>query len=300
MNIVFNVNPLGMEGLGVTVTSLVRNCTDTAQLTLNFLCSGLSDADKSNVRRLLEEDAYKGQTRFIDFDAQKEFGNLRSLHGDWTTYGRFLIPDRISADRVLYLDADLAINLDVLEIERTVDLDGHVMAAVTDATAKWMMDGEFLKRAVGMSDDTPYFNAGIIYFNLEACRANGAAAEWRDFAAKHRDHLISHDQTVLNAYANGNFLHLDLKYNVPWVAGGHVDKARADHAILHFLGAPKPWDLGGSLLHSGYRHWSAHATKFWLQVYGKLTLDKVERTWRIRRSIAKVVMRRFKGAKKAA
>lgn len=300
MNIVFNVNPLGMEGLGVTVTSLVRNCSDTAQLTLNFLCSNLSDSDKSNVRRLLDEDAYKGQVRFIDFDAQKEFGNLRSLHGDWTAYGRLLIPDLISADRVLYLDADLLINLDVLDLEKTVRLDGHVMAAVTDGTAKWMIDGKFLKRAVGMSDDTPYFNSGIIYFNLEACRAKGAASEWRDFAAEHRDHLISHDQTVLNAYVNGDFLHLDLKYNVPWVAGGHVEDVRANHAILHFLGAPKPWDLGGSVLHSGYRRWFSHSTKFWLRAYGKVTLGKLERTWRIRRSIAKVVMRRFKAVDRAA
>ncbi|RZL58062.1 MAG: glycosyltransferase family 8 protein [Variovorax sp.] len=295
MNIVFNVNPLGLEGLGVTVVSMVRNCSDSSRLMLNFLCSELSAADKSNIVRLLAECGFRGQTHFIDFDAQKEFGSLRPLHGDWTAYGRLLIPDVITADRVLYLDADLSVNLDVLDVEKTVDLDGHFLAAVAGSTLKWALDGEFLKKSAGMDDDMPYFNSGVVYFNVKACREHAAATAWRAFAAANRDGLVSHDQTVLNAYVKGDFVHLESRYNVPWIAGKDALEP-TENAIVHYIGAPKPWDLGGRLLHRGQAHWARHQSSFWNDAYSKLTLDKIRRTWKIRRSIAKVVLWRFKAA----
>ncbi|MGI4776890.1 MAG: glycosyltransferase family 8 protein [Janthinobacterium lividum] len=296
MNIVFNVNPLGLEGLGATVTSMVRNCTDSSRLVLNFLCSDLSGVDKSNIVKSLADAGFSGQTKFIDFDAEKEFGNLRSLHGDWTAYGRLLIPDVIAADRVLYLDADLSINLDVLELEKTVDLDGHFLAAVAGTTLKWALDGEFLKKSAGMDDDMPYFNSGVVYFNTQACRLDGAAAKWREFAALNRDGLVSHDQTVLNAYVKGDFVRLESRYNVPWVAGNDALEP-TDNAIVHFIGAPKPWDLSGRWLHRGHAHWTRHQSSFWNNAYGRLTIGKLFRTWKIRRSIIKVIMWKMKPAK---
>lgn len=294
VNVVFNINPLGMDGLGASLTSLVRNCSDCSRLVLNFLCAGLSREDKCNIENLLESERFTGSIRMIDFDAQKEFGHLRSLHGDWTTYGRLLMPDLISADRALYLDADLSINCDVLEIDDDLDFGGHLLAAVTRSNLHMQIDCEFLKRSAGLNDDTPYFNAGVIYFNLAECRKQQAGRAWRAFADAHKDDLISHDQSILNGHVKGNFIQLDVRFNLPWIAEDGEPGA-VDRAVVHFVGAPKPWDAGGAWLHRGFAHWARHDTAPWRQAYRSFTLEKLRRTWQIRRSMARVIKRRTFG-----
>ena len=60
MNIVFTVNPIGLEGLGATLNSLVRNCSNSEELKLWFLCSDFRRIDRHNIERLLKNEQYKG------------------------------------------------------------------------------------------------------------------------------------------------------------------------------------------------------------------------------------------------
>src|SRR6056297_2111461 len=156
MDIVFNVNPLGLEGLAASLTSLVRNCSQTEKTTLWFLCSGLAVSDKDNISLLLDGEDFKGAVEFIDFDAQSIFGHLRSLHGDWTSYGRLLIPDIVKSDSALYLDADLVIELDVLRL-RNFNFDGHILGAVHGSEVKHTLDTTFLTQRLNIPEDTAYF-----------------------------------------------------------------------------------------------------------------------------------------------
>ena len=285
MDLVFNINRLGMLGLGATLVSLVRSCSDTASLKLNFLCSYLSRQDKANIDRLLADEGFDGQVVFIDFDARREFGHLRPLHGDWTAYGRLLIPDRIDADRALYLDADLVIELDLLALQRDVPLQGQVLAAVTDCTLEWTIDQDFLKQRIGLPKDMAYFNSGVVLFNLDECRRRNAATSWRELAQKYPDELVSHDQTVLNAYARGEFVQLPLRFNDQWPPSRRSGPSGHSDVIIHFCGSPKPWDLGGRWLHPGHDRWSRYDTPFWQAAYGGMGRDKLARFWRIRRSV---------------
>ena len=111
MDIVFTVNPLGLEGLGATLSSLIRNCSNSGGLKLWFLCSSFRRIDRFNIERLLQNEHYKGAIEYINFDAESIFGHLKSLHGDWTTYGRLLIANYIKSDYALYLDADIIVEL---------------------------------------------------------------------------------------------------------------------------------------------------------------------------------------------
>ncbi|MGJ7490573.1 glycosyltransferase family 8 protein [Variovorax sp. ZT4R33] len=292
MDVVFNISPLGMEGLGVTLVSLVRNCSQPEKLHLHFLSSGLGPRDKDNVRRLLAGESFGGEISFIDFDAQKEFGELRPLHGDWTAYGRLLIPERIQAPRALYLDSDLAVRLDVLALEKEVAFNGEFMAAVFGCTVEWTIDQRFLKEHAGLQPDTPYFNSGVVFFDLDECRRRNAAQTWRNFARQHRDSLTSHDQTVLNAYANGRFVQLPARYNTEWPPA-YQQPGEIENAIIHFSGSPKPWDLTGPWLHRGHSLWHSYRSAFWHQQYGRFNRPKWGRTWMIRHSIARVLKDRL-------
>lgn len=285
MNIVFNVNPLGLEGLAATLISLIRNCSNPQLLKLWFFCSEFDKNDKLNITELLADENFLGEVVYVDFDAKAVFGHLRPLYGDWTTYGRLLIPDYITDDTALYLDADLVILLDVLTLV-DFDFEERVLAAVYGCTVEWTLDKSFFIDKLNCPPAQGYFNAGIIFFNLKKWRDTFAEAKWKKLAEKYPAELISHDQTLLNAVCEGDFAYLTPNFNNGWLPGNKKPED-AENSILHFVGSPKPWDIFGKLLHSGYRTWKEYSNASWEKKYGIVSIQKIHRTWNIRKSIAR-------------
>jgi lipopolysaccharide biosynthesis glycosyltransferase len=291
MDIVFNINQLGLTGLGATLTSLIRHCSNNKELTLWFLCTDLLPKDKSNITLLLTHEKFEGDAQFVDFDAKKTFGHLRALHGDWTTYGRLLIPTLISKDSALYLDSDLVILADVLEL-KNFPFSGNLLAAVYGCTIEWAFDQSFFVQKLNWTLDKAYFNAGIVLFNLAKWRAEETDKKWRALTDKYPNDLISHDQTLLNALSEGQFAYLPLKFNTPWFP----DKDRPENSeavILHFVGSPKPWDVFGNFIHKGYKTWRTYNLPFWNSAYNKITLDQLRRSWKIKGSLFLNFKKRF-------
>ncbi|KGO93376.1 glycosyltransferase family 8 protein [Flavobacterium subsaxonicum] len=293
MDLVFNINQLGLEGLGATLTSLIRNCSDNRELTLWFLCNGLSDSDKKNIKALLNAENYLGKDNYIDFDADVEFGHLNSLHGDRTTYGRLLMPKFVNADLALYLDADLVIELDVLQL-KGFDFDGNLLAAVSGSTIKYSLDNPLFINKLNWDINTPYFNAGVLLFNLHKWRNENIDLQIKDIMKNYSDYLVSHDQTLLNALCGGVFSRLPKSFNVTWYPDAKKPAQETD-AIIHFVGSPKPWDFLAGNFHKGYNLWKSYNTPFWSKQYSSLTADKVSRFWNIRRSYLRLLKKKIKG-----
>lgn len=295
MNVVFNINHLGLEGLGATLVSLVQSCSNSKELKLWFLCSDLREKDKSNIAVLLKSVGLKGETKFVDYNARERYGHLRSLHGDWTTYGRLMIPDLVKSDVALYLDADLLITIDVLAL-KDFDFDNCVLAAVRGSEVSKTFDRTFLIDKLYWSPHCEYFNAGVLLLNLNKWRRENIHEKWQSIAKRYPNELLSHDQTLLNAICEGQFARLPKQFNVLW----HPVNAKPDchnETILHFVGAPKPWDLFGQYLHKGYTYWNAYNLKFWEEEYGKISFDKIKRAWEIRGSLYKNFKANIKLAK---
>ena len=289
MTIAFCINSTAMMGLGPTLSSLIRNCAESAALNIFFLCGELQENDQLNISNLLVREGFKGKFQFIDFNPQEIFGTFRSLHGDWTTYGRFLLPELLNASRVLYLDADLIIETDLLMLE-DFDFGGHALAAVSANRVKHALDRPFLNGKLQVPMDNSYFNAGVLYFDLDSWRLNDYKETCLSLARTYPDELISHDQTLLNAIFSDRFTRLDKRYNCAWYAHASRPKT-ADKMILHFLGSPKPWDPGASFIHNGYETWKKHLDPEWGKAYHHLN---IRRAWNIRRSYLRVIRKRFK------
>jgi len=282
MNIVFNVNTSGMEGLGATITSMLRNCSNDARLKIYVLCSRLSLTDKNNISELLSTENFSGEFVFIDYNADNVFSSLRGFNGDYTTYGKLLISRMVEEDVVLYLDSDLIVNLDVLELE-SFDFQGKAIAAVFGSKVKHVLDRSFLIEKQHWHEDIAYFNAGIILFNLSQWRQDYMDKKWEALTQAYPSDFISHDQTILNALSKGNFVRLPAKFNVAWKPGKELLKT--DDRIVHFVGSPKPWDIMGSELHLGHKLWSAYDSANWKRIYCGTSLRRIRRAWKIRRSI---------------
>ena len=273
-----------MEGLGATLTSLIRNCSQSKTLKLWFLCSELGENDKRNIQQLLKAEAFEGELKFIDFDAKKKFGHLTSLHGDWTTYGRLLIPDIIESDTAVYLDSDLIINIDILEFN-SIKID-KILSAVNGSEILYTLDGTFLIEKLNLAPDTLYFNAGVLIFNISSWKANNSKKRLEEIANQYSNELVSGDQTLLNALCAGDFTHLPKKFNSPWYPGSPQPQ-NMNKEVVHFVGSPKPWDFFGKIIHSGRDTWNAYTPPFWKSQYSGISALKISRTWKIRRSIFK-------------
>lgn len=292
MNIAFNINYLGLEGLGATLCSLIRNCSNPAELTLWFLCSNLEEKDKSNIRQLLANEHFEGKIQIVDFDAKGKFGYMRSLHGDLTPYGRLLITDYVDSDVAIYLDSDLIIKLDILTL-KNFELSEVLLAAANPNAVKFMLDNKFFIDKLNWNPETSYFNSGVLLLNLKKWRHDNIGEKWRQLSLKYPQDLISHDQTLLNAICEGEFAVLPNNFNNFWYPNHRETEVDNDNSILHFVGSPKPWDLFGEFLHYGYPVWKSYNTSFWKKHYSKISYEKLNRSWKIRRSLLKHLKNKY-------
>ena len=284
MNIVFCVNRLGLMGLGSTLTSLIRNCSDSGRIKLWFLCSELTDIDKTNIEYLLSNEFFRGTTEFIDLNIRINFGHLNPLHKDWTAYGRLVIPELITDTYALYLDADLIIELDILQLATVKP--NKILAAAHQGPVRLALDNYLFVNKLNWAPSTPYFNSGVLLFNIEQWTNQNTSISLKKISEVYSEHLISHDQTILNAICAGEFNHLPDEFNVSWPPNRKVP-THLSKCIIHFIGAPKPWDLLGESVHSGYDVWAGYNTNFWNSKNGKLNTQKLARAWHIRKSIAR-------------
>ncbi|AYQ31190.1 glycosyltransferase [Runella sp. SP2] len=292
MNIVFCINQLGLEGLGSTLISLLRNCSNSSEITFWFLCSEMTAEDKKNITTLLSIEKFNGQSNFIDFDAKKSFGHLRSLHGDWTTYGKLLIPQKINGETALYLDSDLIIKLDILTL-KNIKFNGELLGAVYGGHIEKALTHNFFIQKLNWHPETGNFNAGVLVFNIKTWKEMNIDFTWPSLALKYSNYFLDADQTLLNLLCKGNFLHLQSHFNSIWFPNAINPFTEEENAIFHLVGSPKPWDITGSLLNSGFKIWKKYDDDFWKSKYNKITINKLKRTWNIRKSIARHFVSKF-------
>ena len=292
MNIAFCINNVALAGLGVTVSSLLQNCSNTQALKLWFFCAGLSEQEKNKIKNLLTVESFYGEFSLIDFDPKAQFGTFTPLHGDWTAYGRLLIGDFIHAEKVLYLDADLVVELDVLQID-DFNFDGYVLAAVSGGGFKYALGNKFYINKIGIPPDLDYFNSGVLLLNLPLWQSKKVKEKCLEIAKKYHTQLPSHDQSLLNIYCAGNFGRLPPSFNCIWLPIKPKPKI-SNKMILHFIGSPKPWAPFGFLLHNGYKTWKEYSKPEWSMINSTFTLSHLKRTWNIRRSYFRLIINRIK------
>ena len=149
---------------------------------------------------------------------------------------RILIPQLFSedVDKVIYLDSDVIINLDIKELW-DVELDDKILAATpeveivksfSDLLSKYIINAGL----VAMED---YFNSGVLVINLKRLRQSEEliinGLKWRN------EHVQCEcfDQDVLNYLFSKDYVHLPEKF------GLFISKARVlnnvHYAIYHYI-----------------------------------------------------------------
>ena len=192
-----------------------------------------------------------GRIDFHAFPASRVAGLPESEHVSVAMWYRIFLPELLGdVDRILYLDCDAVAVDSVEELWRT-PLDGSHVAAVTNV---FMRHESGRAEALGL--ERPYFNSGVLLFNLAEMRRDGCTEALRERAMALSDPHGYPDQDALNLVLGGRRVALHPRWNCmnsvmefPWseeVFGEKaVAEARAEPGIRHFEGPGdnKPWHL---------------------------------------------------------
>ena len=237
--------------LGASLYSLLQHTK--AKLAIHVLHDGrVSPADSARLRQLAAE-----------FDQQLYFYPVPQKHEDLLTQGkkifsagleserytsvnmyRLLIPQVLPTDirRVIYLDADTIVNLDIASLWHE-NMAGYPLAAVPDLAVlehygqadNAKRTDSFLYEKCRATMDT-VFNTGVLLLNIESLRQRNLFLEGLQFLAAHQQDFKYYDNDILIAFFSQDYQHLPWHYNIRLEWSKAFDRSNIVPGIYHYLG----------------------------------------------------------------
>lgn len=242
LHIAFGVDSGYFRGMGVAITSIVKQNPDKA-FVFHVFAFTVSDDNRRRIAKLgsmfaLDVRIHKLSEHMLD--AFRQFPCF--AQNPLGMFIRLLIPDVLHGvtNRVLYLDADL-LCFGRLDAITEVDIDDVIAAVVHDeqsTTAKTQIAALDLAYP-------QYFNSGVMYINVDKWHDNNiqnvtlTALSSREF--------VFADQDALNIALNGQVKFIGDEWNcryhlVDYISRGDTHLALpAGTVFMHFTGPAKPW-----------------------------------------------------------
>lgn len=260
MNLLFTVNDAYVPWLSVLLTSLFANNPGT-HFDIYVLCLDLSDANRNILEKQLSAHGATLHVPKID----EAF--LPDLHKIARTFGKThnitfllrLLFERImpvSVNQFIYLDTDMIVAGAVNELADYKFDENIGVAVVRDV----FRSDDYRRLSFDWSREW-YFNAGMMYINLDYWRRYNVGKRCIDYLLAHPN-IPMPDQDALNVVLRGHVDYLHPRYNcltlfcardeelrkrvLPW----HLEQVReaaAAPAIVHYVFVNKPWYRGGKL-----------------------------------------------------
>ncbi|MBS7540188.1 glycosyltransferase family 8 protein [Ancylobacter lacus] len=249
-----------VELTGVMLLSLAAHGGEAVSA-VHVFGTGLTDRDRARLSACHPRPADL-HIHDVDQSIRDVLGRLVArTHVSPSAYVRLLIPHLLPqvGERMLYVDCDTLINAPLAPLVE-VEMGGHAVAAVRDARTS--AHGEWNRR-LGLPEDTPYLNSGVLLIDPAAWRAAGLSRHSLDIALNQGDRLRLMDQDALNLALAGRWQELPRTWNyyeTSYVSrrSGNVEGFAAAN-IIHFVGRSKP-------NHADCRHpataiWRAHRAR---------------------------------------
>jgi lipopolysaccharide biosynthesis glycosyltransferase len=201
-----------------------------------------SSSDRARLARTLDTTGRKYELTFLE-PKPDMFTNLPALHGNRSCYLRLLLPELVREDRLLYLDSDILIRCDLSPLFE-LDMKDSALGAIAGGTVEYSLDKE-LRLSLNQSLTDPAFNSGVLLFDCLAWRGQQLLKACVRFGLEYRNEIRVVDQTILNVLFAANCARLPEQYNTAITSRS---KHIPTEGVLHYVGSPKPWDLGASSL----------------------------------------------------
>ena len=171
-------------------------------------------------------------------------------------------------ERIVTINSDMLIVRPGLKRLESFDLGNKPLAAAYDMIFLMDFKGDALarqfqrsRRSLGLSLDTPYFNAGLMAIDRVAWRAKKLTERVTKALRDEPELYPFMEQDALNAALKGDFAPLSPRFNFMGDFFLLDLERRLEPIVLHFVNAPKPWELGSwrgeARFAENYRAWFA-------------------------------------------
>lgn len=155
----------------------------------------------------------------------------------YATYLRLLVPEMLKghAERVLYVDADI-VCLGSLKGLVGFSFDGNIVAAVAEELPEKLRQS--LRDLVRLPLSAPYFNSGVLFFDIEQWHAREATPRVLQALRDSGGRFPFADQDGINMVLNDQVKPIDDRWNYVFRQG----RPREDTVFYHYT-FQKPWHL---------------------------------------------------------
>ena len=248
--------------LAATLCSALVNLSQPSPVEVFVVHGPMTGETRTRLQAVADRTEHDVTMHFIPVREDAALGRWSlQLESVWTptTFFRLLIETLIPAsyDRVLYLDCDMVVEGDLLDLWAT-DLKGKTVAAAPERSVSCPKYGIARWQELGLAPLAPYFNAGLMLIDLDRWRARRYGERVLDYLHDHADTLrIKGNQEGLNAVLAGDWTMLDPAWNVlNWYYDARwFDSARygpvpsrrdrprilREAKVIHFTTRFKPW-----------------------------------------------------------
>ncbi len=259
MNIVVASDENYVPHLETLIVSIAETNKAIDELKIHIFDGGISTKSKKNIQCIKNKyknmsfEFYEMTEEIISNLLGGDIGRDRSL----STYARLFIPEIITDNRAIYFDVDAIVLKDLREFYQ-IDLENFAIAGVLDTNPIER------HRSVGLDDRDTYINAGVILWNLEACRRIGFVKQCKEFIRNYNGNVDAMDQGTINGVLGrqGLIKEIHPKYNtltslfqlnresilliyglVDYYSDEEIEEAIEDPVFIHFTPnmTTRPW-----------------------------------------------------------
>jgi lipopolysaccharide biosynthesis glycosyltransferase len=257
--IFFAANPSYYQHLCVALVSLLEN-NKNHQFSIYVLTDNDQDEEKEKIIQL------KNQYNHFDIQFKKisnsevECFHLSKYcpHISIQAYYRILIPEIFpELNKAIYLDSDLIVEDDILELWNT-NIDNYYLAGVDTSCFE---HSSVYKNRISLDKNCVYINSVVLLINLEAMRRDIIVELMIENANKLANKVTWVDQDVINFSLQGRIKTLDARFNWNHEFHEKYPQQTSNAIISHFSGAAKPWSVNRICYHAAKEHYFYYLEK---------------------------------------
>lgn len=227
--------------VAVTLASILKNTNE--HICIHVLHDNtLSDDNKNKFISLINYYKQKIEFHNISITLKDNICRADIKRISQAALYRLLIPEIINEAKVIYLDTDIIVNLDLKYLWEE-DLEKFYIGAVLDSkiTRNEHSSRKFYNK-ININLDN-YFNSGVLLLNLNKLSMYKLYDKCIAFLEQHPEAPHT-DQSALNYLLQDKCKILDSRYNIIINDYSRLKIKRfvQKEGIYHFAGATKPWD----------------------------------------------------------
>jgi|GEM_PF-4913067 len=254
INVVYCTDNKYILYMAVSLTSLILNNLSEKIAVHIIYGSDTSLAELEKIQQLEQKYANIKICLYPFAPYEKECQQLLGGSKNWVQYMRLYIDEILPEDllRIIYIDAD-SLCVGNINAVAFINLRDRAIGAVSVSDDELMkiykVDNE--KNVVPFKFSNIFLNAGFLLVDMDKYKRRQLRKKIMTFAQQND---INNIEEAVSCALNGEFYHLDGRYNrllspaYPWYKGYEQD------IIWHFCGDVKPWQLWYRAADDGYNN----------------------------------------------